>query len=180
MKTRECEKCGAPIEKNKFQCSYCGTWYEGSKSGISSRTPPIKKESILNLPQGIGEFGFSSNTFFVLGVTITIALYILGWLFEDHQYWLNDTAMLIWVGILPICLFGFALLWRVTRKVMWYGLVISLMVFLLHVFVIWVIRGNLWDDHIGIAAIVAGPSLAGWLLGRLGHGIIRWRNSRVQ
>lgn len=180
MKTRDCEKCGAPLEKNKLQCTYCGTWYEGNKSGISGRSRPVEVKSILNLPKGVGEFGISSNLFFVMGVTVTIVLYVLGWFFEDQQFWLNETAMLIWVGIIPIFLFGVALLWRVTRKVMLYGLAISLMVFLMHVFVIWVIRGDLWDDHVGIAAIVAGSSLAGWLLGRLGHGMIRWRNTKVQ
>lgn len=45
--------------------------------------------------------------------------------------------------------------------------------------VIWVIRGDLWDDHVGIAAMVAGASLIGWMLGRLLHGIIRLRKAYV-
>ena len=180
MKTRECEKCGASLEKNELQCAFCGTWYEGNKRVISARIHTNKVVSILNLPQGIGEFGISSNRFFVVGVTITMVLYVLGWFFEDQQYWLNETAMLIWVGIMLMCLFGFSLLWRVARKGMMYGFVISIVIFLMHMLVIWVIRGDLWDDHIGIAAMVAGSSFAGWLLGRLVHEMIRWRNSRVQ
>jgi len=180
MKTRECENCGASLEKEDLQCAYCGTWYEGNENEISDHNPPSKVISILNLPQGIGEFGISSNLFWVIGIIIITVLYVLGWFFEDKQYWLNGKALFIWVGIMPMCLFGVALLWQVTRKVMLYGLVFSLVVFLLHIFVIWKIRGNLWDDHYGIAAIVAGSLLAGWTLGRVGHRIIRLRNARMQ
>jgi len=175
MKSRECEKCGAPLEKNGLQCVHCGTWYEGNKRMDSAQDYQNKLVSILNLPPGKEEFGISSTRFFVTGLTITFLFYVLGWFFEDKQYWLNETAMLIWVGIMPLCLFGIALLWRVDRKVMVYGLVISLVVFLIHLAVIWAIRGNLWDDHVGIAAMVAGSSFAGWLLGRLVHIMIRLR-----
>ena len=180
MKSRECEKCGAPLEKDTLNCVHCGTWYEGNKRVGSAQDRQKKLVSIQNLPQGMGEFGISSTNFFVTGVTITFLFYVLGWFFEDQQYWLNKTAMLIWVGIMPLCLFGIALLWRVARKVIVYGLIISLVVFLMHLAVIWAIRGDLWDDHVGIAAMVASSSFAGWLLGRLVHGIIRWRNARVQ
>ena len=179
-KSRECEKCGAPLEIDASQCTYCGAWYEDNKREISPHYRQNIIVSILNLPQGIGEFGISSNRFFVSGLTITLVLYVLGWFFEDPQYWLNEKAILIWVGIIPMWLFSVALLWHAYRKVVLYALVISLVVFLVHMIVIWIIRGSLWDDHVGIAALVAGSWLAGWILGRLVHGIIRWRNARVQ
>jgi hypothetical protein len=178
MKVRECENCGASLADNDLQCRYCGTWYEKNHAELSGYQRPNVINSMLNMPQGIGEFGISHNLFLVLGITIALGLYILGWLFEDKQFWLNETAMLIWVGIMPITLFVFALLWRENRKVLLSGLVFSVVIFFVHLLIIWIIRGNLWDDHVGIAAIVACSSLAGWLLGRIGHRIIRWRKTR--
>ncbi len=178
MDARECENCGAALEKNRQQCAYCGTWYENGGRAIFARSRPKKIASIANLPQGVGEFGVSSNWLFVAGAVIALMLYILGWFFEDTQYWLNETAMLIWAGIMPLWLFGIALLWQASRKIAWYGLGISLVVFLGHILMIWIIRGNLWDDHVGIAGMVASTSLVGWLLGRLAHRMIRWRNAR--
>jgi len=134
--TRECENCGASLEKSAFQCAYCGTWYENGEGVISARNYPNKILSIMNLPQDIGEFGISSNLLFVAGAIIALALYVLGWYFEDTLYWLNETAMLIWVGIVPIWLFGVALLWQVPRKAVLYGLIISIIVFIIHILVI--------------------------------------------
>ncbi len=180
MISRECEKCGAPLENDTFKCSHCGAWYEDNKGAGAAKDSQKKIVSILKLPQGLGEFGLSSSKFFVMTVTITLVLYTLGWFFEDPQYWLNETTMLIWVGMIPIWLFSAALLWRTILNTILYALVASLVVFLMHILVIWAIRGNLWDDHLGIAALVAGSWLAGWLLGRLAHGLIRWRNIRDQ
>jgi len=178
MKSRECENCGASLEENSLQCTYCGTWYEDNQRGNSVSARQDKKTSILNLPQGVGEFGISKKQFFITGLIITAALYGIGWFFEDPKYWLNDTAMLIWVGILPVWVFSIAFLGRVKRKFSFYTLIISLAVFLIHMGVIWTIRGNLWDDHVGIAALVGGSWFAGWLLGRVAHRMMRWRNSR--
>jgi hypothetical protein len=179
INARECEKCGASLAENDLQCRYCGTWYEANKAELSGYKRSNIFNSILNLPQGMGEFGISNNLFLVVGIAITLVLYGFGWLFEDQQFWLNETAMLIWVLVMPLTLFVIAILWRVTRKDMLFGLAYSLVVFLVHIIIIWAIRGELWDDHYGIAAFVACSSLAGWVLGRLGHGIIRWRNARI-
>ena len=180
MKSRECEKCGAPLKNATYQCLHCGAWYEVNNKVDPSHDRQEKILSFLNLPQGLGEFGFSSKKIFATSVSITSLLYGLGWFFEDPQYWLNETAVLIWVGIIPIWLFCVALLWQVHPKTTWVPIVGSLVVFLTHITVIWAIRGNLWNDHVGIAALVAGSWLAAWLLGRLAHGIFRWRNTRRQ
>lgn len=180
MKSRECENCGASLEKNSLQCPYCGTWYEGNKRGISVPDRQNKNISLLTLPKGVGEFGISKKQFIITGITIALILYVLGWFFEDLQYWLNETAMLIWVGILPVWVFSIALLCRVKWEITLYALGISLAIFLIHMGVIWAIRGSLWDDHVGIAALVGSSWFAGWLLGRLAHRMIRWRNSRVK
>ena len=180
MKTREYEKCGASIEKNALQCAYCGTWYEGGKKGAPAKSSPGKRLSMFKLPSGEGEFGVSNSRFFVMGALTTAILYVLGWLFEDRQYWLDEKALWIWVGAIPIGLFCIAFLWRANHKVVMIGFAVSLVVFLAHISVIWIMRGSLWDDHVGIASMIAGASLAGWLLGRLGHGMVRWRNINVK
>lgn len=179
MKSFECTNCGASLKKNTLQCAYCGSWYENDGRVISGRERPNETRSNLNLPVGVGEFGIANNKLFVAGVVITFILYLLGWFFEDTHYWLNSTAMTIWVGIIPLWLFGVALFWNVNRRVMFVFLPFSLVVFVVHMAVIWAIRGNLWDDHVGIAAMVSGASLFGWVLGRLLHGIIRLRKVSI-
>ena len=134
--------------------------------------------ALWRLPIGAGEFGISSQRLLTVGIIVAFGLYVTGWLFEDTQYWLDEVAMTVWVGVLPLWLFGVALVWRSSRMVLADGLLIALVEFIVHAIVIWAIRGRLWDDHIGIAGMIAGASLAGWLLGRLLHGIIRWR--RIQ
>jgi hypothetical protein len=175
MKSRECGKCGASVAKNETQCTYCGTWYEGKQQAVSAQKSSGKIISLFNLPQGVGEFGISHNLFFSASALIIIAVYLLGWFFEDPVSWLDNTAVLIWMGLLPILTLVMALLWRTDRKVVMIGLAISFILFTVHVMTIWAIRGSLWDDHVGIAAMVGAGSFAGWLFGRLGHIIIRWR-----
>ena len=170
-----CPNCGASVKTNSLQCEYCGTWF--NKTG---RSKPQKSRSIdkmramLRLPIGVGEFGISSQHLTTVGIAITIGLYVAGWFFEDTQYWLDEVAMTVWVGVLSLWLFGVAFVWRSNRVVLVGGLLIALVEFTAHVVIILAIRGRLWDDHIGIAGMVAGASLAGWLLGRLLHAIIRW------
>ncbi|MEM8861898.1 MAG: hypothetical protein AAGD96_26545 [Chloroflexota bacterium] len=132
----------------------------------------------MRLPVGAGEFGISSQYLISAGIVIAFGLYGAGWLFEDTQYWLDTVAMTFWAGLLPLWLFGVAFVWRSKRMVLADGLLIALAEFVVHIVVIWAIRGRLWDDHIGIAGTIAGASLAGWLLGRLLHSTIRWR--RIQ
>ena len=113
-----------------------------------------------------------------MGIAIAVGLYGAGWLFEDTQYWLDAGAMTIWVGLLPLWLFCVAFVWRSDRIVLVDGFLIALVLFVVHVVVMWAIRDRLWDDHFGIAGMIAGAALAGWFLGRLLHTVIRWR--RIQ
>ena len=175
MKTRECENCGASLEKDALQCAYCGTWYEKSQEESSPQSLSRKFFSIASLPPGKGEFGVKKTTFFKAGGIMAAVLYAVGWLFEDQHYWLEEKALVAWMGILPLWLFFIAFLWRVNRRVVFHGLVISIIIFLSHIIVIWQIQGYVWDDHVGIAAMIAAGSLVGWLLGRLLHAVIRWR-----
>ena len=178
MKSRECNKCGASLKENETQCSYCGTWYEDDQQVISVQNLSGKIVSFFDLPQGVGEFGISNNRYFAVSTLIIIAVYLLGWYFEDPAYWLDDTAVLIWMGLLPILTFVMALLWQTDQKVVMVGLAISFIIFFIHVLTIWAIRGSLWDDHIGIASMVGTGSFAGWFFGRLAHIIIRHRKMK--
>lgn len=101
-------------------------------------------------------------------------LYFAGWIFENTDYWLDERAMSIWVGALPLWLVVWGGIWRSRRRVIPIGFAISGAIFLMHVMIMKAIRGHLWDDHYGIAAIVAVTSLLGWILGRMIHGAVRW------
>lgn len=179
LESHNCPQCGASVKPGSLQCEYCGTWFNtiGRAKPQSSKSID-KTRALLSLPIGVGEFGISSHRLTTVGIIVAFGLYVAGWLFEDTQYWLDAVAITIWVGVLPLWLFGVAFVWRANRMVLADGLLFALVTFLVHVVVIWAIRGRLWDDHIGIAGMVAGASLAGWLLGRLMHGFIRWR--RIQ
>ena len=179
LESYECPQCGAAVKENATQCEYCGTWLrqvdtaksQKSKGGESFYLP-------LKLPAGVGEFGTTNRVLKTGSLVLALGLYVVGWFLEDTQYWLDERAMLIWVGILPLWLFGVALMWRSNRMVLGVGLLLALGEFIAHVAVIFTIRGSLWDDHIGIASLVAGTSLAGWLLGRVLHAVLRWRSVR--
>jgi hypothetical protein len=175
----ECPQCGAAVKENATQCEYCGTWLRQ----VDSAKPRMRKNGSrpylpLKLPAGVGEFGTKNSILKAVGLLLALGLYVIGWTLEDTDYWLDARAMLVWVGLLPLWLLGVALMWRSDRMVLAYGLLLALGEFIAHVAVIFTIRGNLWDDHVGIAGLVAGASLAGWLLGRLLHGVLRWRRIR--
>ncbi len=179
LNSHDCPKCGSSVKTGSLQCEYCGTWFD--KEGRAKPQKPKnidKMRAMLRLPIGVGEFGISSQHLTTVGIVIALGLYVVGWFFEDTQYWLDEVAMTVWVGVLPLWLFGVAFVWRSDRMVLAGGLLVALVEFVAHIVIILVIRGRLWDDHVGIAGIVAGASLVGWLLGRLLHGIIRWR--RIQ
>jgi len=176
LDSHNCPNCNASVKPRSLQCEYCGTWFNKAGKANSQSSQNIEKISTpFRLPIGAGEFGIFSRHLRTVGIVVAIGLYGVGWLFEDTQYWLNEVAMSIWIGVLPLWLFGVALVWRANRTVLADGFLIALTEFIIHIIVIWAIRGRLWDDHIGIAGMVAGASLAGWLLGRLLHSVIRWR-----
>jgi len=180
MEILECKKCGAALEENTIQCVYCGARYDGGQIIESPGNLPSKPISFFNLPQEVGEFGISHDRFFLIIALIIFGVYMLGWFFEDLEYWLADQAILIWMGLMPVLLLIAALVWKTNRKTLLIGLANSGLLFLLHLLIIWSIRGSLWDDHIGIAAMVAAGSFTGWLLGRLGHLLIRWKKAQEQ
>jgi hypothetical protein len=146
---------------------------------VETKATPPQRFPDLTLSPGVGEFGISGQLPLALAFVGGLGLYLIGWLFEDLTYWLEDEAVFIWVVLLPLWLFLSALVWRSERRGWTAGLVLALPMFTAHVFVIWLIRGRLDDDHFGIAAMVAGAALLGWLLGRGLHHGIRWRRTRT-
>ena len=179
LDAHDCPRCGASVKTGALQCEYCGTWFNRAGRAKPQRPKSIDKVgAILKLPTGVGEFGIVSRHLTTVGIVMALGLYATGWLFEDTQYWLDETAMTVWVGVLPLWLLGVAFVWRSNRTVLAYGFLVALVEFVAHNTIIVAIRGRLWDDHVGIAGIVASASMVGWLLGRLLHGIVRWR--RVQ
>lgn len=116
--------------------------------------------------QGAG-FGFSGHGYLLGVLVVTAALYALGWLFEDTRYWLNTRAFMIWSGLIPLWMCLGALMLRRSRAPLLTGIAISLLLALTHGAGMALIRGSLNDDMAGIAALVGGAALAGWILGRL-------------
>lgn len=183
---QNCPKCGAPIPVDTNSCAYCGTWLvetehaTGSK-GILSRSFISKsfirtKLSLLGLPPGKGEFGTSHKFPLLMSFLLVIILYFWGWQFEDKQYWLNDKAMTIWVGANPLILFIIAIYWKTHRNTLFVSILASIALMATHLSIIWMIRGSLWDDHIGVAALVSGVYLISWALGRFIHIAVRiWK-----
>lgn len=179
LDSHDCPKCGASVKPGSLRCEYCGTWFTKAEGAKPQNSKSINKTpALFSLPKGAGEFGISNQYLITFGMAIAIGLYGAGWLFEDTRYWLNAVAMTVWVGLLPLWLLGVAFVWRSNRLVLVDGLLIALTVFITHIVIIWTVSGRLWDDHVGIAGMIAGASLAGWLLGRLLHSVIRWR--RIQ
>ena len=178
MKSLECNKCGASLEENATRCEFCGTWYEGNQQVVSTQNLSDRIVSFFSLPQGVGEFGISHERFFLISSLIIFGIYMLGWSFEDPEYWLDEKAILIWMGLMPLVLLAAALIWSTKQRAVLLGLVNSALLFIVHLIIIWSIQGSLWDDHVGIAAMVASGAFAGWTIGRLAHKIIRWRKMK--
>lgn len=99
------------------------------------------------------DFGFSARVFLFAGILLACVLYALGWHFEDTEYWLADEAIAIWAVALPVWLCFLAFSW----KAKWGGF-----------------------DGVGISAMFAGATLAGWLLGRGLHRMVRIVRARKQ
>lgn len=176
MNTLECINCGAPIQRHTTCCAYCGTNFENRERLFPNRYRIKIFDALFNQSVGVKEFGVSNSIFPVAGLCSVFILYVLGWFFEDTQYWLNKTALTIWVGIIPVILFVVSLFWSTERKVIYIGFGLTSAIFIVHILVIWMIRGDLWDDHVGIAAVVAGAMLISWTFGRALHAIFRLRN----
>jgi hypothetical protein len=128
------------------------------------RTPSFTPEQL----QAV-DFGVKGSGYILACFVGAIIIYIIGWFFEDTVYWLDTTAVVIWAGVLPLWMLAFSYTWR-TSKGQWYpGLLFSILLFLIHLSIMWVIDRYIYDDSVGISAEFAGAALGGWILGRLLH-----------
>jgi hypothetical protein len=114
----------------------------------------------------------------LIGLTLAAAIYSLGWVLEDREYWLAPGAVALWAAVLPIWLGLIALTWRSRRRAWPIGLGVALAILAVHLGIMWLISGRINDDLFGIAAIYATLALAGWLLGRFLHFTLRKRRIR--
>ena len=160
----KCSSCGASIASDAQQCHYCGVWLVSVLNKRTAR-PTLDSDA--------GEFGVQGYPPLVLGIVGALVLYTTGWFFEDTQYWLDEKAMLIWGVAIPVWLGLVGTVWQSAHNGWLLGIVVALPIFVIHLIVMWVIRGQLNDDYVGIAAIFSGLVLAGWILGRLTHLLIR-------
>ena len=160
LRSRSCPHCGASVPRRAPACPYCGTHF--------SEADPAAEGSTRR-----ADFGWGGWLPLVIGVMGAGALYVAGWQFEDPRYWLADEAVALWVVGVPAWLFGVALAWRAPWGAWLPGVGLAVVFFVVHLAVIWMIAGRLQDDYLGIAAMVAGAALGGWLLGRGVHALIR-------
>jgi len=183
----KCPNCGSTdtsIQQELKQgfvmkCAYCDTTSlvtvddDGEAKGKAYIQQVSTKPAQPKMPRGAAEFGLKSGKLPIAAAIGALVLYLIGWFFEDTQYFLATEAMIIWVGILPLWLLGAALVWQTRQQVWWLGVGISILILLLHTAIPSFIRGRFNDDYLGIASMFAGAALAGWLLGRWLHWGIR-------
>ncbi len=156
----ECDNCGASLRRDAVHCVYCG-----------SSVVPRAASQIGRPANDKDQFGFSGWLYHLSTLGAIAALYALGWLLEDTRYWLNTRAFIVWTGAIPAVMFLFALLRRSEVVPILLGLGISLALTVSHCVVMVLIRGNLNDDMLGIAAIIGGSAMLGWIAG----GLVRHR-----
>lgn len=175
-----CPACGAPLPEGSRRCEHCGVWFETTpeKKDPASSVRSMGQIILPRLSTGAGEFGFEGKPPLVLGMIMACIIYILGWFLEDTQYWLAPASIAAWGALMPIWLGLAAFLWRTPRPVWMVGLIVGLALFAAHIAIVWLIRRDINDDLVGIAAIYAGMAFAGWSLGRWMRALLRQK--RVQ
>ncbi len=160
--TLKCQSCNAPLVRNSYDCEYCGTYSVFSGEEL---------EKFDNLSQP--DFGVSNSKYLIVTVFGAAILYALGWRFENLEYLLDGRSVLIWGSGIPLWLAISAFFWKTNWGEYLPGISISLPIFLFHMLIIWLVKGNLNDDAVGISAAFGAGSLFGWVIGRLFHKYIR-------
>lgn len=175
LEQRVCPGCGGPVAASAQRCEHCGAWFGTTGEARAIKLSASFQRFFSPLPTDAGEFGVSGLLPLLLGLTLATALYALGWILEDREYWLAPGAVALWAAALPVWLGLVSLTWKTTRTVWPVGLAIALVLLGIHLGIMWLIRGRINDDMLGIAAIYAALGLSGWLLGRLAHFTLRRR-----
>lgn len=99
-------------------------------------------------------------------MVVAFGIYGAGWPLEDPTYWLSDASIAVWAGAVPLWLLISATLLRIRGPVWLIGFAFGLILLLIHMGVMWGMRGRFNDDYAGIAAMYGGAAAGGWLLGR--------------
>lgn len=161
-KSMKCQQCGATVTSESEQCEYCGTQFYNP-----ANQPEVKKKKSL-----LRDFGWKG--ILSLNIIGIIFLYTLGWFFEDKEYWLDDTAIVIWAVILPLWIIVMTFFWFRKRGSILIGFILNLAIFGIHLLVIMSFRRwHFNDDYLGIAAMFAGIAFGAWILGRILHHLAR-------
>ncbi|MBT3668754.1 MAG: hypothetical protein HON98_02710 [Chloroflexi bacterium] len=162
QRTFNCNSCNAPLPKYSTLCEYCGMY--------SSFSPEeLEKIGAISQP----DFGISNSKYLIITVLGAAIIYALGWRFEDLDYLLDERSVVIWGSGLPLWLAISAFFWKTNWGEYLPGISISLPIFLFHMLIIWLIKGNINDDGVGISAAFGAGALFGWVAGRLFHKYIR-------
>ncbi len=182
LQPRRCPACGAPVPASAPRCEHCGAWFQPThEKGITrSSGASILRAIFPKLHPGAGEFGLQGRFVPAAGLALALVLYALGWFLEDTEYWLSPASIAVWGAVLPIWLGLVAFFWRTPRHVWASGLIVAAACFAAHLTIVWLIRGRVNDDLVGIAAIYAGLALTGWLMGRWLRALLRRRRMLLE
>jgi hypothetical protein len=162
IKSLKCQQCGAAVTTDSEKCEYCGTVFYST----DEQKKEIKKKTLLK------DFGWKGILY--LNIIGIIIIYSLGWFYEDKEYWLDDTAIVIWAVILPLWIIVMTFFWFCKRGSIIIGFFLNLAIFGIHLLLIMSYEHrNFNDDYLGIAAMFAGIAFGAWILGRILHHLAR-------
>lgn len=168
-----------------IKCDYCGATsiahfeHEEDDDGYEIiERPKITPQPDRLVDPTLGEFGIQAGWYLPVTAVVAFVIYLIGWGYEDTQYWLSTASIVIWAGVLPLWLLVVALAWRPRWGEWLMGLAFGVSVFVFHIIAAWIIDGRLNDDLVGIGAMYGGAALVGWVVGRGLHWVIK--RSRAQ
>ena len=154
----ECDNCGASLKLDATLCAYCGSTLLSAGHTASN-----------SAGNGGRSFGFSGPIYYFVILSVLAGIYGMGWVFEDPRYWLDTRAYIIWCGVVPFWMLSGALFRNSITTPILLGVGISLGLVICHLIIMTLLRGSINDDMVGMAAMVGGSALAGWLAGRFIH-----------
>jgi hypothetical protein len=158
-----CYQCGAPVPQESMKCQYCGTEF-----GVIDAEAPQKKKKLLK------DFGWRGMAPFSLNIIGILILYSIGWILEDKQYWLDDSAIVFWAVLLPLWILIMTFIWSQKKGAIIIGFILCLIIFGVHLLLIMMFeRWHFNDDYLGIAVLFASIPLGSWIVGRVLHHLVR-------
>ena len=107
-----CPACSAPVSQESNDCEYCGIQFNAIVDG--------------KVVKRLKDFGLKGKAFFIIYLLGIIALYTFGWMKEDFKYWLNDTAIFIWAGMLPLWILIMNAIWSNKWGAILLGILLSI------------------------------------------------------